>query len=164
IITYDEYSEMIVLRDIYTETLLLKRKAHFDLDDNLKNRIRGLLEIVKQSDGAQPAQSFGCRHYLRMNKATWLYLLNEIPESLQFLQETWEDWKKHPRYLQSDSEYYIELLYMINYAGILNGSYGYVEEIFNDPINEMVGHAHRANFEAIKYLALNKIYNKMARY
>src|SRR4030095_14811790 len=71
---------------------------------------------------------------------------------------------KHPRYLQSDSEYYIELLYMINYAGILNGSYGYVEEIFNDPINEMVGHAHRANFEAIKYLALNKIYNKMARY
>jgi hypothetical protein len=164
IITYNEYSEMIVLRDIYTETLLLKRKAHFDIDENLKNRIRGLLEIVKQSDNEQPAQSFWFRHYLRMNKATLLYLLNEMPQSLILLQEAWEDWNRHPQYLQSDSEYYIELLYMINYVGILNGSYTYVEDIFHDRINEMVGHAHRANFEAIKYLALNKIYNKMARY
>ncbi|MFN7015307.1 MAG: hypothetical protein ACK4ON_13660, partial [Bacteroidia bacterium] len=46
IITYTEYAEMITLRDIYTEVLLLKRKAHFNLDDELKKRICLLLKSI----------------------------------------------------------------------------------------------------------------------
>jgi hypothetical protein len=164
IITYNEYSEMIVLRDIYTETLLLKRKAHFDLDKSLRNRIRFLLDRVQSGETDHPAHSFWYRHYHRMNKATLRYLLNDITGSLVLLKEAWLDWKKHSQYLVTDSEYYIELLYMINYAGILQGEYTYVEAVFQDKINSLVGRAQRANFEAIKYLALNKIYNKTANY
>jgi hypothetical protein len=54
---------------------------------------------------------------------------------------------------------------MINYAGILQGDYKYVTDVFNDSTNALLeDNAQRANYEAIKYLALNKIYNKTARY
>jgi len=164
IISYDEYIEMITLRDIYTETLLLKRKAHFDMDESLRDKIGGLLRLVIETEMRYSGHSFWFHHYLWMNKATLLYLENDIDSSLALLKQTWKEWKKNPDYLKTNSEYYIELLYMINYAGILHGSYQYVEDIFNDSLNAMVGEAQRANFEAIKYLALNKIYNKTARY
>ncbi len=165
IITYHEYAEMITLRDIYTETLLLKKKAHFDFDDTLKKRIKVLLQRVSQSDTRLFGRSFWFRHYHRMNKATLLYLLNDIAGSLELLRLSWTDWKDNAAFIRSDAEFYIELLYMINYAGILHQSYDYVEAVFNDPVNNEIGEpAQRANFEIIKFLALNKIYNKTARY
>jgi len=54
---------------------------------------------------------------------------------------------------------------MINYAGILYGEYDYVTAVFNDPLNKQITDpSHRAYFEVTRYLALNKIYNKTARY
>jgi hypothetical protein len=76
----------------------------------------------------------------------------------------WQDWKENRHYLVSESEYFIEVLYMINYAGILDGRFSYVEKVFDDPVNACIGNAQRANFEAVKFLALNKIYNKTAQY
>lgn len=165
IISYNEYTEMITLRDIYTETLLLKKKAHFDFDEELSKKIKTLLERVNESDTTLYGRSFWFRHYYRMNKATLLYLLNDFKGSLRFLKQAWADWKKNPEFIRTDGEFYIELMYMINYAGILSSSYKYVVEAFNDPLNDLVEEpAQRANFEVIKYLALNKIYNKTARY
>ena len=43
IMTYDDYAEMITLRDLYTEVIMLKRKAHFDFDDSHENEIKQLL-------------------------------------------------------------------------------------------------------------------------
>ena len=165
VITYDEYSEMITLRDIYAETLLLKRKAHFDQDDDLKEKIVLLLKQVNKSKTSIPAQSFWFRHYYQMSKATLLYLLNDIPASMNLLEEVLNNWKKNTHFIITHGEHYIELMYMINYAGILQGNYKYVADAFTDDINELIQDTvHRANFEAIKYLALNKIYNKTARY
>jgi hypothetical protein len=165
VISYDEYAEMITLRDIYTETLLLKKKAHFDFDNDLKKRIEILLERVNRNESGLYGRSFWFRHYYYMNKATLLYLLNETGASLGLLQQAWLDWKKHEQFIGTDGEFYIELMYMINYAGILNQSFQYVEDTFNHPLNEQIKEpAQKANFEVIKYLALNKIYNKTARY
>ncbi|MEO6612638.1 MAG: hypothetical protein ABIT05_14540 [Chitinophagaceae bacterium] len=165
IISYNHYTEMIRLRDVYTETLLLKRKVHFDLDDELKKKILSLLAQVNESKLIIETQSFWFRHYYRMSKATLLYLLNDIPGSMPLLQEVLDDWKKNPGFITTNSEYYIELMYMLNYAGILHGDYSYVAAAFNDTINDLIQEpSQRANFEAIKYLALNKIFNKTARY
>lgn len=165
IITYTEYAEMITLRDIYTETLLLKRKVHYDIDDELRERIFLLLEKVSQCTPYAQSRSFWYGHYYRMSKAVLLYLLSDINQSLILFKEVLDDWKKNSRFLATHGEYYIELLYMINYAGILQGSYDYVTAVFNDPLNDLLNEpVQRANFEAIKYLALNKIYNKTARY
>ena len=165
IISYTEYTEMIMLRDIYTETLLLKRRSHFDFDENLRIKMQALLERVNESDTALYGRSFWFRHYYRMNKATLLYLLGETLEALELLKQEWQDWKKHPEFISTDAEFYIELMYMINYAGILRGEFRFVEDAFHDPLAELISEPNlRANFEVIKYLALNKIYNKMARY
>lgn len=164
IISYDEYTEMMNLRDIYTEVLLLKRKAHYDIDEPLRDRIDTLMRRVEISEKNYPGHSFWFRHYQKMNKATLLYLLNEPARSLQLLDAVWIDWKNHEDYLSSESEFFIEVLYMINYSGILDGKFGYVESVFDDPVNASIGHAQRANFEAVKFLALNKIYNKTAQY
>jgi tetratricopeptide (TPR) repeat protein len=165
VITYDEYAEMIALRDIYAETLLLKRMAHFDLDDALKNKITSLLKQVNNSSPSSGGQSFWFRHYYTMSKATLLYLLNDIDSALPLFQQVLIDWKKNPGYIKIHGEHYIELMYMINYAGILHGEYKYVLDAFNDNNNTLIQEpVQRANFEAIKYLALNKIYNKTAKY
>lgn len=165
LITYTEYAEMITLRDIYTETLLLKRKSHFDMDQVLRKRISGLLEQVNDFTPYTLRRSFWYGHYYRMSKATLLYLQNHTGVSLELLQETFSEWKKNSRFVATHGEYYIELLYMINYTGILRGLYSWVTDVFHDPINEMIREpVLRANFEAIRFLALNKIYNKTARY
>jgi hypothetical protein len=165
IISYREYIQLMTLRDIYTETLLLKRHAHFDFDDKLREQIGSLLSNVDAIEKADYGQSFWFRHYYRMNKATLLYLLGENKKALKLLKICWIDWKANPGFIQRDAEFYIELMYMINYAGILESDYAYVEAAFNDEVNELVqDRIQRASFEVIKYLALNKIYNKTARY
>lgn len=165
VMSYETYAEMITLRDIYTDTLLLKRKAHYDIDEALSEKIYSLLENIGRCTPPSANQSFWYGHYYRMSRAVLLYLLGEIKVSLELLQEVLSDWKKNNRFLSSHGEYYIEVLYMINYAGILQGSYDYVRTVFNDPLNKLLDEPiQRANFEAIKYLALNKILNKTARY
>lgn len=165
VITYDEYAEMITLRDIYAETLLLKRKTHYDIDDSLKEKISSLLERVNKGTSSTSTHSFWFRHYYHMSKASLLYLLNDIEEALYIFQQVLTDWKKNTEYIKTYGEHYIELMYMINYTGVLHGSYKYVEDAFNDDTNNLIqDRGQRANFEAVKYLALNKIYNKTARY
>ena len=165
LIPYSDYAEMITLRDIYTETLLLKRKAHYDISEELRVSIHEHLKEVNKCTPYTESHSFWYGHYYRMNKATLLYLQNEISTSMELLNAVFTDWKKNDHFIRTHGEYYIELLYMINYAGILNGDFNYVSDVFHDPINENISDpVQRANFEVIKFLALNKIYNKTARY
>lgn len=164
IISYDEYAEMITLRDIYTETLLLKRKAHYDIDESLRKRIDSLLKKVSQCTPPTTYLSFWYGHYYRMSHAVLLYLRSDPRNSMILLQQVLADWK-NSRFLSTHGEYYVELLYMINYAGTLQGEFEFVTAAFNDPLNEQLKEPLlRANFEAIKYLALNKILNKTAQY
>lgn len=165
IMTYDAYAEMITLRDVYTETLLLKRKAHFDFDEKLEKEIRLLYKRIENKKEGLESRSFWYRHYTRMCHGTLLYLLQDIPASLAYIKDAVADWRENKRFIETEAEHYTELLYMVNYAGIMHRSFEYVESVFNDPINDLIAdEVHRANFEAIKYLALNKIYNKTARY
>lgn len=165
IISYNEYADMITLRDIYTEALLLKRKAHFDIDDSLLGKIKSLLDSVCEIQTKKQGNSFWFRHYYNMSKATLLYLQNEYETSFELLQLTFQDWNENVSFIRTHGEFYIEVLHMINYAGILNGSYSFVLDAFANNINELITEPiQKANFEVIKYLALNKIYNKLARY
>ncbi len=165
IMTYDAYAEMITLRDVYTEALLLKRKAHFDFDDKLETEIRQLYKKIENKKEGLLSRSFWYRHYTRMCHATLLYLLQDIPSSLSYIKDAVQDWWDNKRFIETEAEHYTELLYMVNYAGIMHRSFDYVESVFNDPVNNMIrDEVHQANFEAIKYLALNKVYNKTARY
>lgn len=165
VITYTEYAELITLRDIYTESLLLKKKTHFGQDKDLLETIQTLLDRVNRTDTANQGHSFWFRHYYLMSKATLLYLLNDVSGSLLILKEHFSNWKKKENFAGTHGEFYIELLDMINYAGILHGEYDYVTAVFNDPLNQqLTERSQRAYFEVIRFLALNKIYNKTARY
>ena len=164
-ISYDDYAVLNNLRDIYTEVLLLKRQAHFDITDDLKQRIIYLLDVVNHSDIKNNMGSFWLRHYFNLNKATLHYLLNDTERAMPFLQQALHDWHQHIHYIKKDGEFYIELLYMINYAGILHGDYDFVINSFNHPANlQLTDNLQSANFEALKFLAFNKIYNKTAQY
>ncbi len=165
IMTYDEYAEMIALRDLYTEVLMLKRKAHFDFEDALKDEISQLLQKISTKKTGLQSRSFWHRHYTRMCHATLHYLSNATDLSLDLIRDAVSDWWEHKNFIETDTEHYIELLYMVNYAGVRHGSYDYVELVFNDKINGVIDEdAQKAHFEAVKYLALNKVYNKTARY
>lgn len=165
IMTYNEYAEMITLRDLYTEVIMLKRKAHFDFDEILTNEINSLLKKFKVRQPGLQSRSFWYRHYTRMCHATLFYLTNKIDKCLSLVKDGVEDWWDNKRFIESDAEHYIELLYMVNYAGVRHGSYPYVEMVFNNVINRLIeDDVQVAHFEALKYLALNKVYHKTARY
>ncbi len=165
IITYTEYAEMITLRDLYTEILLLKRKAHFDQGQELRKKTENLLAKIERTSSCTSFQSFWFRHYYSMSKATLLYLSNNSAAAMGLLQQVFTAWKQNPRYIKTHGEYYIEVLYMINYAGVLNGDYQYVLNCFEDRLNEELQEpVQRANFEVVKFLALNKVYNKTGKY
>ncbi|MCX6318413.1 MAG: hypothetical protein NTW29_14070 [Bacteroidetes bacterium] len=164
-ISYPEYAGLITLRDIYTETILVKRIVHYDLDPAIKQKITGLLRQTELYSNAASSPSFWFRYYYFINKATLNYLLHKISESFELLKSLLDTWKKKLDFITSHTEHYVELLYMINYAGIHCGEYGFVLRAFNDPCNELITEpVQKANFEANKFLALNKIYNKTARY
>jgi len=165
LITYHEYRELITLRDIYTEILLLKKKAHFDLDESIRMTIEQLNRQVESCQPPVQSRSFWYRHYYFMSKATSLYLLQQPAAAMRVLQEVWKEWKGNSEYMGTHTEFYLELLYMINYAGILQGEYDIVRQVFRDDLNKQIREpGHLAQFEAIQFLALNKIYNKTARY
>ncbi len=166
IINYGEYAALITLRDIYAETLLLKRKAHYDLDEETRTKVILLLDRVNNSRFTSSSSSFWFRHYYRMNKATLQYLLNQdAPGTFSLIEETLADWQQYPHYIETDAENFIEVMNMINLVGVQQGKYQYVEHCFHQPLNDKIREgAQRANFELIKFMALNKVYNKTARY
>ena len=163
-IGYDEYADLNTLRDMYTELLLLKRKSHYDIAPENLDRIYHLeyrLTLVRPPSG----KSFWYRHYHQMCHATIYYLLNRLPEAFDILQEQWNWWKKSRSFIENEGEFYIELLYMINYVGVGRGEYDYVQQVIDDPVNNLIKDpVYRANYEAIRFLALNRIYNKTAQY
>lgn len=165
VMTYDEYAEMITLRDLYAEVLMLKRKAHFDFDEEVKKEISAVLKKVHSRKQGLNSRSFWYRHYTRMCHATLRYLLNDSATSLPLIQEAVKDWWDKSEFIGTDTEHYIELLNMVNYVGIMHRDYDYVELVFNHPKNELITEeVQKAHFEMVKYLALNKVYNKTARY
>lgn len=165
VVSHQEYTNIIALRDIYAETILLKRKTHFETDPQLKAKIEALLKQVEKHSAALDSPSFWFRHYYLINKATLLYLLNHISESARVLRQLLEIWHGKPHFMKTAGEHYVELMYMINYAVVKEGDYAYVMQVFNDKNNDLITEPlQRANFEAIKYLAFNKIYNKTAQY
>ena len=165
VISYPEYAELITLRDIYAETILLKRLGHFDMDTPQRDKIKKLLDKAEQYSAAIQSRSFWLRHYYLAITGTLRYLLNRGAEAFTIFSNLLGDWKESPSFIRSHPEHYIELLHMINYTGVLQGEFAFVENAFNDPCNELIRDpVQKAGFEANKYLALNRIYNKTARY
>lgn len=164
-LTYDNYADMITLRDIYAEIVMLRRKGHFDFDEKGKEVIRELMKRVSAMAHGVSSPSFWHRHYTRMCLATLHFLSKSPDKSMPLIRDGVKDWWAHQTFIESEPEHYIELLYLVNYAGIMHGDFEYVESVFNNPAGELIKDERaKAGFEAVKYLALNKIYNKTARY
>lgn len=162
---YSDYADMITLRDIYAETVLLKRRSHFDIDERLKEKITLMLHKVESFSRAADSTSFWFRHYYLMCRATLLYLLNDTRKAFTLLTQAHQLWLKNSQFIRTHCEHYLELLYMINYAGILIGEFDYIRGAFTAEINDGIeDKVQRANFEAIKYVAFNRVYNKTANY
>lgn len=167
IVTYNEYAEVITMRDIYAEVLMLKRNAHFDwADPDIPARIEALLLLLPRPKKNIEEYFFWYRHYYRLCKATLLYLSNkQLPDAYDHILATIDDWKQHSDYLKTDSEKFLDVLSMLNYLGTPLNKFAQVEAGFNDPFNDKITDpVLHAEFEALKYLTLNKLYHKMARY
>lgn len=165
IISYDEYANLITLRDIYTEAILLKKKAHYYINESLKQQVVNLLSETDKYTDASESHSFWYFHYYYMSKATLFSMLNDYEYSTKLLKKVLEKWHQNPQFIYTGGEFFLELLYMINYAGVLLGDYEFVTEAFNHPFNNTLKDSvQKANFETTKFLAFNKIYNKTARY
>lgn len=165
LLSYDEYAGLVTLRDIYAEIILIKRNAHFDITPADRLRIEALHSKVCVYDDESDSPSFWFRYYYHMCKGMLLYLTGHNTTALQHFKNLHTYWKQWPSFIQINGEHYLELLYMINYSGILNNSFEYVQEVFEDPCNNLLDDKiQRANFEALYFIALNRIFNKTALY
>lgn len=165
LLSYDEYAGLVTLRDIYAEIILVKRNAHFDISPADGFRIETLYTQVSSYDKESNSPSFWFRYYYHMCKGILLYLKGDNTNALGHFKILHVHWKQRPSFIQINGEHYLELLYMINYSGILGGEFEYVQQVFADPCNQLLDdEIQRANFQALQFVALNRIYNKTARY
>jgi hypothetical protein len=118
LITYEDYAALITLRDIYTEIILIKRNAHFELSELDQKKINSLLDRVNSFTKADISPSFWYRHYFYMCRISLLYLLDKSPLALIDLKKLYQEWKLMTKFIKIHGEHYLEVLYMINYCGM----------------------------------------------
>ncbi len=164
-ITYEDYAALITLRDIYAEIILIKRNAHFEISESDQQKIIALLEKVDSYTNAYISPSFWYRHYFFMCRISLLYLLNKSPLALKELKSLHQEWMANPKFIRLHGEHYLEVLYMINYCGIQCGDFEFVSMAYADKSNQLLNDSILTiNFEAYRFLALSRIFNKTANY
>lgn len=165
VITYEDYAELNTLRDIYAEIILIRRNAHFDISAKDKKRILELYQIVSKYERADDFPSFWFRHYFFICKNTLQYLMGESSLALPDLKLLYQNWKNHSKFVSSHGEHYLEMLYLINYCGVQCGDFDFVTLVYADSLNQLLeDDTLKINFEAYRFMAMNRVYNKTGNY
>lgn len=162
-ISADEHLRILQLQELSFHALLLRRKTHFRQNKEDKKIINTLLQNPLLQKEPQSA-SFWHLHYYRMTKATLGYLNND-PTSYSYAYANIHAWQSNEHFIAHDCENYMEVLYIFYYTAILAKDYQHVIDVMQHSGNKLIkGAAHRAYFETIRHLALNRVYNKLADY
>ncbi|OJV52052.1 MAG: hypothetical protein BGO31_07980 [Bacteroidetes bacterium 43-16] len=158
-----EFTNLIKLQELHFSALIIRRKTHFNLLPEDKEKVDTILQEPIMQDEPK-TNSFLIRHYYRMTKATLLYVLNDT-RSYQFAYQNVRAWQETMQHVIYDQDNYIEVLYIFYYSAVLAKDTSKIEKVMNHPVNQKV--ATESNFayvETIKYLALNRLYNRNGNY
>lgn len=162
-ISADEHLRILQLQELSFHALLLRRKTHFRQSKEDKKTINTLLQnplLQKEPKSA----SFWHLHHYRMAKATLGYLNNDAT-SYNYAYANIHAWQSKEYFIAHDCENYMEVLYIFYYTAILAKDYQHVIDVMQHSANKQIkGVAHKAYFETIRHLALNRVYNKLADY
>lgn len=158
-----EFTHLIKLQELHFSALIIRRKAHFNLCQEDKEKVHAILqEPVMQEEPR--TNSFLIRHYYRMTKATLLYVLNDN-SAYVFAYQNVSAWQANVQHVAYDQDNYIEVLYIFYYSAVLAKDTSRIEEVMNHPVNQKVNtESNYAYVETIKYLALNRLYNRSGNY
>lgn len=158
-----EFTHLIKLQELHFSALIIRRKAHFNLCREDKEQVYAILqEPVMQEEPR--TNSFLIRHYYRMTKATLLYVLNDS-NAYAFAYQNVSAWQANVQHVSYDQDNYIEVLYIFYYSAVLAKDTSRIEEVMNHPVNQKVNtESNYAYVETIKYLALNRLYNRNGNY
>lgn len=158
-----EFTHLIKLQELHFSALIIRRKAHFNLCQEDKEKVNAILqEPVMQEEPR--TNSFLIRHYYRMTKATLLYVLNDS-SAYSFAYQNVSAWQANAQHVSYDQDNYIEVLYIFYYSAVLAKDTSCIEEVMNHPVNQEVNtESNYAYVETIKYLALNRLYNRSGNY
>ena len=162
-ISADEHLRILQLQELSFHALLLRRKTHFRQSKEDKKIINTLLQnplLQKEPKSA----SFWHLHHYRMTKATLGYLSNDAT-SYNYAYANIHAWQSKEYFIAHDCENYMEVLYIFYYTASLAKDYQHVIDVMQHSANKQIkGVAHKAYFETIRHLALNRVYNKLADY
>ncbi|RYD98862.1 MAG: hypothetical protein EOP54_06170 [Sphingobacteriales bacterium] len=163
IIYSSEFTHLIKLQELHFNALIIRRKAHFNLRREDKESAHAILnEPVMQEEPR--THSFLIRHYYRMTKATLLYVLNDS-SAYAFAYQNVSAWQANVPHVIYDQDNYIEVLYIFYYSAVLAKDMSSIEKVMNHQVNQKISTASNyAYVETIKYLALNRLYNRAGDY
>ena len=163
--SYENFIKILQLRDIYAEVVQLKSKAHFDHTPEFRDKIAVIQQKLALKYERPLIYSFWYEHYYLAAEATIYYLLGQSAEAFTVLKKSFVLWKSAPQKIPANVEFFIEVMNMINYAGIASGDFAFVQAVFEDSITKQIkDKTNSANFKAIRYITLSKIYHKTAQY
>ncbi len=163
VIYSSEFTHLIKLQELHFNALIIRRKAHFNLGQEDQQKVHAILqEPVMQEEPR--TNSFLLRHYYLMTKATLLYVLNDS-SAYAFAYRNVSAWQANAPHVIYDQDNYIEVLYIFYYSAVLAKDTGSIEEVMHHPVNQKVNtESNYAYLETIKYLALNRLYNRSGNY
>ncbi|HTO15481.1 MAG TPA: hypothetical protein VLZ83_06905 [Edaphocola sp.] len=159
----DEISNLFELQELQFKALLMRRRAHFNLNEKDKLELEKFINAPSLQEKPK-SPSFLMQHYF-LNVKSILSYLKGMDECYDLAYENIIAWHNNDKYISTFPEDYIEVLYIFYYASILAKRYEHIEAVFNYPGNHALSDiSHNSYFETLKFLALNRIYNIQGDY
>lgn len=160
---YSDYAEMLKLQEIYFSALLLRRRTHFNLSKTDRISLQKLLaDPLLETEPA--VNSFRFKHLFLLSKSTLLYLSGDY-KSYPLALKNMKLWQSKPSQVTLDPDNYYESLYIFYYTAILANDISEIEAVMNHKINKQLADtAQQYYFESLKFLALNRVFNRSANY
>lgn len=151
------------LQLLYCWSLLLKRKTHFKPNATDLAEIDELFErlIIVSVEESDP---FLVHHYHKMCFAVLLYLKGNA-SSNNYAYDNIAAWHNHYDIIVSQTENYLEALYIYIYTSILAGAYKEMIGVMSHDVTGLIESTIRKSYcQTIRYLGLNRAYNKLGEY
>lgn len=169
IVEIEEYSQILQLEELCFESIIIHKKAHFNLNPNQKKKLQKLSEhpLLKKKPDTKPFSRF---HFWSLTHGIISYLQADFEKAIGYFIPLIAEWHKRYEHISYRPATYLEVIYIYTYAAIRLRRFNEIKEVYHHPANKNLKDIHnRYYFEVLKYLTFLRIshkggdYNEVAR-
>lgn len=164
IVDTEEYFQITQLEELCFESILMRKKAHFNLSPGMKKQLQKLAShplLQKQPD----TNPFSRYHFWSLTHGIIHYLQTDYKSSVAYFDPLIVQWQAHPEHIAYRPETYLEVVYIYTYAAMHLGRFNEIEAVYHHSSNKHIKDRYNHYyFTVLKYLTFLRINHKKGNY